>query len=259
MKILCAMLGPILLAGAATMAVAEEQSASLPREFDPVTTGTIPGMVVGNIRSVANKAMDVNRHPFNVMVLFGGMRARMSVVEIQPTDNYWSEFLGGVLTMGAASRRGHFIQVVDQADKKSWDARAAENAFLHTEYGENTELAPLNADTYAEADSADIVLMSRKMAGLMRAGVLDKVLAYSFKTLKAGGTLIIEDYRAGANAAQEPKAAGGDYVSEEYAIAAAQKAGFKLANRDDVLLANPKDAKKKAAADSDRFLLKFTK
>jgi predicted methyltransferase len=57
--------------------------------------------------------------------------------------------------------------------------------------------------------------------------------------LKPGGILAIEEHRNAPETVQDPKAATG-YVTEAYVIAAAERAGFKLAARSD-LYANPKD------------------
>jgi predicted methyltransferase len=73
----------------------------------------------------------------------------------------------------------------------------------------------------------------------MAQGTLDKVMAESFAVLKPGGILAIEEHRNAAGATQDPKAPTG-YVTEAFVIAAAEKAGFKLAERSD-LYANPKD------------------
>ena len=64
-------------------------------------------------------------------------------------------------------------------------------------------------------------------------------MAESFAVLKRGGILAIEEHRNAPGATQDPKGSTG-YVTEAYVIAAAEKAGFKLADRSD-LYANPKD------------------
>jgi predicted methyltransferase len=87
--------------------------------------------------------------------------------------------------------------------------------------------------------SVDFVLNGRNIHNWMANGILDKVMSESFAVLKAGGILAIEEHRNAAGAEQDPKAPTG-YVTEAYVIAAAERAGFKLAERSD-LYANPKD------------------
>ena len=113
----------------------------------------------------------------------------------------------------------------------------------------------------------------------MRQGTADAVFANLYKALKPGGVLGVEEHRAPADKPQDPKAENG-YVREDYTIQLAQKAGFKLADRSE-LLANPKDtkdwpkgvwtlpptyalkdkdrAKYQAIGESDRMTLKFVK
>jgi predicted methyltransferase len=88
-------------------------------------------------------------------------------------------------------------------------------------------------------NSVDFVLNGRNFHNWMANGMLDKVMAESFAVLKSGGVLAIEEHRNAPETQQDPKAPSG-YVTEAYVIAAAEKAGFKLAARSD-LYANPKD------------------
>jgi predicted methyltransferase len=110
-------------------------------------------------------------------------------------------------------------------------------------------------------------------------GFADDAMNAFFKALKPGGILGVEDHRARTDQPQDPKAANG-YLREDYMIALAEKAGFKLVGRSEVL-ANPKDTKDwpkgvwtlppslamgdqdrqkyLAIGEADNFLLKFQK
>ena len=103
------------------------------------------------------------------------------------------------------------------------------------------------------------------------------MFATFYKALKPGGILGVEEHRAATDKPQDPKAANG-YVREDYTIELAEKAGFKLVGRSE-LLANPKDTKDQpkgvwtlpptlalgeqdrdkyvAIGEADNFLLKF--
>jgi predicted methyltransferase len=104
-------------------------------------------------------------------------------------------------------------------------------------------------------------------------------MAALYKALKPGGILGVEDHRASNNQPQDPQAKSG-YLREDYMIGLAEKAGFKLIGRSEVL-ANPKDTKDYpkgvwtlpptfamgeqdkdkylAIGEADNFLLKFQK
>jgi predicted methyltransferase len=97
--------------------------------------------------------------------------------------------------------------------------------------------------------------------------------------LKPGGVLGVEEHRGRADEPQDPKAKSG-YVRQDYAIALAEAAGFKLVGASEIN-ANPKDTKDypagvwtlpptfrlkdqdrdkyAAIGESDRFVLKFVK
>ncbi len=81
----------------------------------------------------------------------------------------------------------------------------------------------------------------RNVHNWMGQGTAEAAFASFYKTLKPGGILGVEEHRAPADKPQDPKAANG-YVREDYTIALAEKAGFKLVGRSD-LLNNPKDTK----------------
>jgi predicted methyltransferase len=105
----------------------------------------------------------------------------------------------------------------------------------------------------------------------------DDMFAAMYRMLKPGGTLGVVEHRGNPDVPQDPQAASG-YVNEDYAIALAEKAGFKLVDKSEIN-ANPKDTKDyetgvwtlpptmragdkpeyRAIGESDRFTLKFTK
>jgi len=119
----------------------------------------------------------------------------------------------------------------------------------------------------------------RNIHNWMRAGTAESALRTFFRALKPGGILGVEEHRARPDQSQDPQAKSG-YVRQDYAIALAEKAGFKLIGACEIN-ANPKDTKdypegvwtlpptyrlgtqdrEKYAAigESDRFVLKFQK
>jgi predicted methyltransferase len=131
----------------------------------------------------------------------------------------------------------------------------------------------------APAGSADMVITSRNLHNWMGEGYADKVIGASFKALKPGGILGIEEHRGRNDQPQAPKANSG-YVRQDYTMDLAKKAGFEYLGASEINT-NPKDtkdykqgvwtlpptliegdkdrAKYQAIGESDRFLLKFKK
>ncbi|HYM36599.1 MAG TPA: hypothetical protein VET48_14465, partial [Steroidobacteraceae bacterium] len=109
-------------------------------------------------------------------------------------------------------------------------------------YG-NVKVAEFGRDTtdIIPAGTADMVVTFRNVHNWMMGSVEDVAFAAFFKALKPGGILGVEEHRGRTDQPQDPKGQSG-YVREDYAIALAEKAGFKLIGKSE-LLANPKDTK----------------
>ena len=233
----------------------------------------LAALVDGPQRSDANKARDRYRHPLEVLTFFG-VKADSNVVEIVPgRAGYWAEILAPYL-----KDRGHYTASGDaERDIAPLKAKAAASPDL---YGKTTVTAFSGGDQeIAPPGSADFVLTFRNIHDWMRAGTAQAAFRIFYKALKPGGILGLVDHRGRSDQPQDPQAKSG-YVRQDYAIALAEKAGFKLIGSSEVN-ANPKDTKdypegvwtlpptyrlkdqdhEKYAAigESDRFVLKFQK
>ena len=236
---------------------------------DPALAAIIDGPQRGD----ANKARDRYRHPLEVLTFFG-VKADSNVIEIEPGKaGYWAEILAPYL-----NDRGHYTASGDpERDIAPLKARIAASPELYgkttiTEFaGGDQEIAPQN--------SADFVLTFRNIHNWMRAGSADAAFHAFYNALKPGGILGVEEHRGLPDQPQDPQARSG-YVRQDYAIALAEKAGFKLLGSSEVN-ANPKDTKDypegvwtlpptyrlkdqdrekySAIGESDRFVLKFAK
>jgi predicted methyltransferase len=196
--------------------------------------------VASPARSPTAVARDAVRHPVEELSFFG-LAPTMTVVELWPGGGYWTDILGPYLASS-----GHYYIALppagnaeEDAGMKRFHARiAAEGNRLGTLH--ETTLGAGHFDI-APAGSADLVLTFRNLHNWMDGGYADEALAATFKALKPGGILGIEEHRGRNDQPQDPKANNG-YVRQDYTIALAKKAGFEFVAASEVN-ANPRDTK----------------
>lgn len=194
-------------------------------------------------RDPANRARDRYRHPEATLAFFG-VKPDSVVVEILPGGSgYWTEILGPYL-----KDHGRYIAAVgdrastSQEEQNTIAAFTAKFAASPDRFGA-IELTQFSGDKYpvAAPDSADFVLTFRNVHNWMAQGRAEAAFSAFYKALKPGGVLGVEEHRARADAPQDPLARSG-YVREDFVIALAEAAGFKLAGASEIN-ANPRDAK----------------
>jgi predicted methyltransferase len=256
-----------------------------------VEAASLQALAAGAQRSPANRVRDAYRHPIEVLTFFG-VPDNAAVIEILPgASGYWTEILAPYL-----KDRGRYIAAIDDRDSPTPEARRENEGFRAkiaadpANYGkvvaaelrfDTKELAPTGSGdfVYLPAGSADFVLTFRNIHNWMAAGTADKAFATFFRALKPGGILGVEEHRGRPDQPQDPTAKSG-YVRQDYAVALAEAAGFKLVAASEVN-ANPRDTKDypvgvwalpptyrlkdqdrdkyAAIGESDRFVLKFVK
>jgi predicted methyltransferase len=230
-------------------------------------------------RTATSVARDPARHPAEELASFG-IKPNMTVVELWPGGGYWTEILGSYLAKGGGTYYVALNAPGDAEEDKGTERWRARMAAQKDRLGviHETTLGPKNTDI-APAGSADMVLTFRNLHNWMDGGYADAVLAATFKALKPGGILGIEEHRGRNDKPQDPKAKDG-YVRQDYTVALAKKAGFVLVGSSEIN-ANPKDtkdwvdgvwtlpptlsqgdkdrAKYVAIGEADNFVLKFQK
>lgn len=198
--------------------------------------------VKGSWRTPANVQRDVWRKPVDALT-FWGLKPGMAVLELSPGGGWWTEILAPYarLSKGTYSTTAADLNN-PELSQGAKDARAQ----FEKKFSDQAVYGPISYVNFGPKsqglgapNSVDFVLNGRNIHNWMAAGILDKVMAESFAVLKNGGVLAIEEHRNAPDAVQDPKAPTG-YVTEAFVIAAAEKAGFKLAARSD-LYANSKD------------------
>jgi predicted methyltransferase len=185
---------------------------------------------------------DVWRKPVDALT-FWGLKPGMAVLELSPGGGWWTEILAPYARMTKGTYAATAADLNNpELSQGAKDARAQfEKKFSdQTIYGPITYVNfGLKSQGLGAPNSVDFVLNGRNIHNWMANGIMDKVMAESFAVLKSGGILAIEEHRNAPDAVQDPKAPTG-YVTEAFVIAAAEKAGFKLAERSE-LYANAKD------------------
>lgn len=211
-------------------------SAAAAKTIDPA----LQAVIRSPSRTANFVARDSARHPGEELT-FLGLAPKLTVVELWPGGGYWTEIIGPYL-----ATQGHYYVALpapgdDEEDKAAakWRARITSQPEL---FGK-VNITTLGAGHFdiAPAGSADLVLTFRNLHNWMGGGYADEALAACFRALKPGGILGIEEHRGRNDRPQDPKAENG-YVRQDYAIALAKKAGFKLAGSSEID-ANPRDTK----------------
>jgi len=199
--------------------------------------------IAGPQRAAENTARDGARHPAETLT-FWGLKSKQTVIELSPGSGYWTEILA---PYAKATGGTYFATAADLDNPKLSEAAKKGRASFEAKYGDQAKYGPIKYVNFGPVsgplgppNSADLVITARNIHNWMAQGTLDKVLKDAHAVLKPGGVLAVEEHRADP----KPELPGGSngYVSTATVIAAAEKAGFKLAAKSEVN-ANSKDTK----------------
>jgi len=201
--------------------------------------------LAGDHRSEGNRARDPHRHPKETLMYFG-LQPGMTVVEIWPGAGWFTEVIAPVMQGQGKLYAARYAVSWEKAPamlKERDQGYLAGLAARPDVYGKvvPTELLAPDFTDAAPAGSADLVLTFRNVHNWAKAGRTDAMFATFHKLLKSGGVLGVEEHRAKPGTSLEDQVKSG-YMTEEYVIAAAEKAGFRLAGKAEIN-ANPKDSK----------------
>lgn len=238
--------------------------------------------LAGEHRPEAERLRDKYRHPRETLLFFG-LTPDMTVVEIWPGSGWYSKILAPVLREKGRLILAH--SAIENPKLPGWqrDARVKQEANYadHSEtYGKPifTSLGPPDFLAIAPAGSADMVITFRNVHNWSKHKLDGVVFKAFFAALKPGGVLGVVEHRAKAGTSFEQQVKMG-YMTEDYVIALAEKAGFKLVAKSEIN-ANSRDTKDhpngvwslpptlrgwldqdkfRAIGESDRMTLKFTK
>jgi predicted methyltransferase len=235
-------------------------------------------------RPLSERARDEYRHPQQTLRFFD-VQPSMTVVEILPGGGWYSNILAPLLNEQGHYYAAHFY--VDDSSpgyqknllKDFAQKVASDDSFKNVKI---TAFHPTKALDIAPAGSADRVLTFRNVHNwYMQDGQvgIDNAFASFFKALKPGGILGVVEHQLPESYADEFQKQSG-YMKQSFVVAAAEKAGFKLAASSDVnansldtsdhakgvwtlpprlALGEQDQAKYLAIGESNRMTLKFVK
>jgi predicted methyltransferase len=229
------MIRPVLAATAVALAFA-----ALPAQ---AADAALAAAIAGPQRAPENVARDGARHPGETLT-FWGLKPKLTVIELSPGGGYWTE----ILAPYAKATGGIYVATAADLDNPKLSEGAKKGrANFEAKYGDQAKYGPIRYVNFGPVSgplgspgSADLVITARNIHNWMVQGSLDKVLKDAHAVLKPGGVLAVEEHRSDPK--PELQGVSNGYVSTATVIAAAEKAGFKLAAKSEVN-ANPKDTK----------------
>ena len=189
----------------------------------------------GAHRAPENSARDDSRHPRQTLEFFG-LEDGMTVVEIAPGGGWYTEVLAPLMKdNGTYYAAHHSLNSPGGYARNSLGKYLQKLAADPDVYGQVqiTQFGGPDLVALAPAGSADLVVGFRNVHSWLRAGTLDATLSAAFAALKPGGTLGLVQHSASADIPLEAMKKSG-YVPQAYVVAAAKKAGFKLADSSDI-------------------------
>jgi len=206
--------------------------------------GDLQSVIEGDHRTEAYAARDKYRHPAETLT-FLGIEPDMTVVEISPGGGWYTEILAPYLKEEGAFYAAHFpeesgVSYYQRSLQGFKEKLAADKA----NYGKVilTEFDPASGSGIAPAGSADAVVTFRNVHNWMRGDNDQKAFDQFFAALKPGGVLGVVEHRAKPGTSRDDMISSG-YVTQDYVIELAKKAGFELEESSEVN-ANPKDTAK---------------
>jgi predicted methyltransferase len=183
-------------------------------------------------RSPQNVARDRYRHP-RESLSFWGLKPGTKILEIWPGGGYWAE----ILAPYAKATNGEYIAAIPEKARTlpaKFSNRAVYGLVFYTVFNDKS-------DAIVRPGSVDFVLTARNIHDWMSTpGMPEKAMAEFYAALKPGGILAVEQHRADPR--PMVKDASDGYMSTDYVVQLAEKAGFKLEDKSEIN-ANPKDTK----------------
>ena len=203
----------------------------------PSWSHSLEAAIVSDARSPKNVERDKYRNPYETLSFFQ-IKPYMKVVELSPGGGWYTEILANYLDDPGVLIAAHFDRDSKRAYFKNSRANFEKKVIENSMY-DNVYIVNLSSNL-AEAESVDAVITFRNLHNWL-GPQMDLIFSNSYKALKPGGIFGVVEHRAEPGTSIEDMKKSG-YVTEEYAIKAAEKHGFRLVAKSEIN-ANPKDTK----------------
>ncbi|HTT82573.1 MAG TPA: hypothetical protein VMF67_03750 [Rhizomicrobium sp.] len=196
------------------------------------TDAALANAVRSPLRSPQFVARDRYRHPLESLS-FWGLKPGMTMLEIWPSGGYWAE----ILAPYAKATHGKYIAAIPDRSRflpAKFSDRATYGLVLYTLFNDKSK-------ALVRPGSVDFVLTARNLHDWMATpGMPEMAMAEFYAALKPGGILAVEQHRSDPRPMLKDASDG--YMSTDYVVQLAEKAGFKLEDKSEIN-ANPKDTK----------------
>ena len=205
--------------------------------------GWLESAVAGEHRGPERHARDVYRHPVEVLRFFG-LQPDSTVVEIWPSDGWWTEILGPALRDEGAYFAAGFSMTADRtpAWRRAAQKRFAEKLEARPDLYDAvvmTELSVPERTTIAPPASVDLVLTFRNVHNWINGDYAPVMFQVIARALRPGGVLGLVTHRAPPGRTAEDTKRDG-YVAKALVVEMAAAAGLTLEASSDIN-ANPRD------------------
>ena len=205
--------------------------------------GWLESAVAGEHRGPERHARDVYRHPVEVLRFFG-LQPDSTVVEIWPSDGWWTEILGPALRDEGAYFAAGFSMTADRtpAWRRAAQKRFAEKLEARPDLYDAvvmTELSVPERTTIAPPASVDLVLTFRNVHNWINGDYTPVMFQVIARALRPGGVLGLVTHRAPPGRTAEDTKRDG-YVAKALVVEMAAAAGLTLEASSDIN-ANPRD------------------
>lgn len=187
-------------------------------------------------RKPENIARDAYRNPYETISFFQ-LKPDMKVIELSPGSGWYTEILASYLRESGLLVAAHFNPEIKNNYLRKSRANF-ENMLMSKEVFKKVQLVNLDS-TLAPPNSVDAVLTFRNLHNWL-GPTMDDIFQNSFNALKPGGIFGVVEHRAKSGTSFIKMKKSG-YVTETYAIEAAEKIGFKFVKKSNIN-ANPKDS-----------------
>lgn len=207
----------------------------------PAADSAVAQAVANPLRTAANVARDVYRHPAETLTFFE-VRHDLTVVEIWPGRGWYTEILAPLLADEGTLYAAHFPQQTAVEFYQKNRAAFAQQLADRPELYQAVQLIDFDPAAPASGPDgeADRVLTFRNVHNWLKAGSAEQAFKQFYQMLKPGGVLGVVEHRARPGTSLEDMISSG-YVTEDKVIELAASAGFVLEERAEIN-ANSKDS-----------------